>query len=140
MAERQKFCGSLEHANNTILQDYLENAESNYETTYDLEMVVYCVFHRMCPSEYKSIHYRSINADATKRVTWIRNFRKQHLSGLPWSRLFEAARSGYVELKTAITNLKLVGIDQDNNDESPLSPGPPTTAAPTPTTPAPTDS
>ena len=105
------FMGSLEHAPDEILVSYLQDKKSpTYQKNHDLEMVVYCVFHRMCPSQYKSIHYLSEKPDA-QRAKWIRTFRKQHLRGDLWDQLLRFAKNGrHQDLKRAITSMQLVGV------------------------------
>ena len=109
------FMGSLEHAPEEILYSLLNEdakpATATYTKQHDLEMVVYCVFHRVCPSQYKSIHYVSEKADA-KRARWILAFRKQHLGGYPWNQLLNFAKTGsHKGLKAVISKMQLVGVN-----------------------------
>ena len=106
------FMGSLEHAPEDILDNYLckDSKPATYQKNHDLEMVVYCVFHRMCPSQYKSIHY--LGEDPAKRAEWIRAFRKQHLGGQRWQHLLQLARTGnHKNLNDEITRMQIVGVN-----------------------------
>merc|ERR1712032_297990 len=111
------FMGSLEHAPKEILHSLLRKdaKPATYTKQHDLEMVVYCVFHRVCPSQYKSIHYVSEKADA-KRAKWILAFRKQHLGGCRWQQLLQVAKTGsHRDLKDAISKMQLVGVNCPND-------------------------
>ena len=77
------------------------------------EMVVYCVFHRMCPSQYSCIYYPKTSSKDLKsnKVKWITEFRVQHTKGYPWDQLLELARKrDYTQMKSVIRSMSLIGV------------------------------
>ena len=92
--EPKLFSGCLEHAHDDVLDGYARDPPSPvlYTPSFDLEMVVRCVYHWLHPATYSLVlHHKPSKKE---RVGWIKYFWKKQLASPWWKPLLAAERKG----------------------------------------------